>query len=115
MHSYAAFTNADDARTQSICEIHVLFKCIIRAVVLKCREETGKPHVADLQTAQIESLFEHIKILWILAATLAALISGQCHFAQALLIGQFTAQRGQIVICPVDRRTAKLYFHMYSP
>ena len=115
MYGHAAFTDADHTSAQAIGKVHVLFKLCKGTLVLKGGEKAREPHIADLQTAQIERLLEHIKILGVFAATLTALVSSQSHLAQALLISQFAAQRGQIIVRPVDRRAAKLYLHIYSP
>ena len=109
----ADLTHGDHPCPQGIGEIQVILEACQGLRIAERGKVAGIPHVADHQVPQVQGLFQGGDVLGILVAHLGALEPGQCHLADALLIGKFTAQGRQIVIGPVDGGAAKLYVHCF--
>ena len=81
----------DNPCAQRIREIQVILKACKRLCISECSEVAGIPHIANHQVTQIQGFLQCRNILGILMANLSALESRQSHFANTLLIGEFTA------------------------
>ena len=98
----ALLAGADDPRAQGVQPVAVADEGLLCHLIGLGGEQGGEPRVADAQAAHLQLVPQHLHILRILVADLAAREAGQRHFAHALLKGVLRAQLGHIIVGPAD-------------